>query len=250
MIRTITIAREYGSGGAQIGALVAKRLGWRFLDRALIEEIGRAADVDTATAQAYDERVESWVEQLLRALAKGALVEGAGSPAAARLFNSERLVAFAGRLIVEAAVLGSCVIIGRGGQCLLQEREDTLHVFIYAPWPERVARARQRVAADADVEATIREIDRQRAAFIRKFFQQDWQNPHLYDLMISSTLGEEAVCATILCAMGAAGAHAVAPRHQTPGRLSCGTRPFLPSENRRRRFLERERENSHRDELG
>ena len=219
MIRTITIAREYGSGGAQIGALVAKRLGWRLLDRALIEEIGRAAEVDTATAQAYDERVESWVEQLLRALAKGALVEGAGSPAAARLFDSERLVAFAGRAILEAAALGNCVIIGRGGQCILQEHEDTLHVFIYAPWPERVNRVRRRVAADVDVEATTREIDRQRATFIRKYFQRDWQNPHLYDLMISSTLGEEVVCATILCAMGAASAHVFAPRHRSPGGL-------------------------------
>lgn len=203
MIRTITIAREYGSGGAQIGALVAKRLGWRFLDRALIEEIGRAAEVDSSTVQAYDERVESWLEQLLAALAKGVLVEGAGSPAAARLFDSECLVAFARRMIVEAAAMGNCVIIGRGGQCILQDREDTLHVFIYAPWPERVNRVRRRIAANVDVEAALREIDRQRATFIRKYFQQDWQSPHLYDLMLSSILGEEVVCDTILCAMGA-----------------------------------------------
>jgi len=224
MIRTITIAREYGSGGAQIGAVVARRLGWRFLDRALIEEIGRAAGVEAATAQAYDERVESWVEQLLRALATGALVGGAGTPATAQAFDSERLVAFAEQAILGAAAIGNCVIIGRGGQCLLQDREDTLHVFIYAPWRERVARVRNRVAAGVDVDATIREIDRQRAAFIRKFFQQDWRNPHLYDLMISSTLGEEAVCATILCAIGAgtaprcaANAQPVTPQPPFPG---------------------------------
>ncbi len=217
MIRIITIAREYGSGGARIGALLAKRLGWRFLDRALIEEIARVAGVDAATAQAYDEHVESWVGQLLRSLARGAILNGAVSPADAQAFDSECLVSFANRAILEAATLGHCIIIGRGGQCLLQDREDVLHVFIYAPWPERLARARQRLAPGQDVEATVRDIDRQRAAFIWKFFHQDRLDPHLYDLMISSTLGEEAVCATILCAMNAPNPHSFGSRGQAAG---------------------------------
>ena len=201
MIRVITVAREYGSGGARVGACVAEQLGWRLLDRALIGEIAQAAQVESAIVQAYDERVGSWVDQLMRALYKGALFEGVSSPTAADFFDGETMAAFARRVIQEAAAIGNCVIIGRGGQCILQDREDVLHVFIHAPWRERVERVRKRVAAGVDVEGTIREIDRQRATFISRYFQQDWKDPHLYDLLISSTLGEERVCSTIVQAM-------------------------------------------------
>ena len=95
MIRVITIAREYGSGGARIGACVAEQLGWRLLDRALIGEIAKAAQVESAIAQKYDERVGSWVDQLMQALYKGALVEGVSSPTGADFFDDETMAAFA-----------------------------------------------------------------------------------------------------------------------------------------------------------
>lgn len=208
MVRTITVAREYGSGGARIGGLLAQRLGWRLLDRALIGEIARAARVDPAIAEAYDERVDSWLHRLMRhAFWRGAF-EAVTIATEADFFDGESMAALARPVIEEAAVIGNCVIIGRGGQCILQEREDVFHVFIYAPWRERVDQARNRLPADVDVEVTIREMDRQRTAFIQRYFQQDRMNPHLYDLMISSTLGEEVVISVILSAVRVAAAGA------------------------------------------
>ncbi len=208
MIRVITIAREYGSGGARIGALVAERLGWRLLDKALIGEIARAAQVDSSVAQEHDERVDSWGYRLMKhGFTKGAF-EGVGFATTADYFDCERMAILARQVITEAATIGNCVIVGRGGQCILQERDDALHVFVYAPWRERITRARAAFGDDRDIEADIREVDQQRAAFTRRYFHQDRQDPHLYDLMISSTLGEETVASTILSAAGLAAASA------------------------------------------
>ena len=55
------------------------------------------------------------------------------------------MAALAQNMIHEAYQRGNCVIVGRGAQCVLRDRKDAFHVFIYAPWAERVARIRQRL---------------------------------------------------------------------------------------------------------
>jgi cytidylate kinase len=105
-------------------------------------------------------------------------------------------------MIEEAADIGNCVIVGRASQCILQKRVDAFHVFIYAPRAERVRRLRSLHASRAEAELAMDARDQERAALIRRYFSQDWSNRHLYDLMVSSKLGEQVVLSTILSAMG------------------------------------------------
>ena len=97
------------------------------------------------------------------------------------------------------------MIVGRGAQCVLRDRKDAFHVFIYAPWAERVARIRQRLPDQKNVEELIRSTDRQRADYIRTYFQCNWMDPHLYDLMICSGLGEDVVESQIIDALASGG---------------------------------------------
>ncbi len=198
MFRVLTIAREYGSGGGSIARRVAERLGWNLLDKTLVERIARAAQVDPELAQRYDERVDSWLHRISR---KGLWYGGFDAVAAfsgTQVFDAETMVALARTLIEEACAGGNCVIVGRGSQCVLQDRKDVLHVFIYAPWPERVARVRERTQAAADVESLIRTVDQQRAGYIRTHFGCDWTDPHLYHMLLSSELGDENVARIIV----------------------------------------------------
>jgi hypothetical protein len=77
--RLITVAREYASGGGAIAKRVAERLNWRLLDKNLISGVARTAQVDIATADRYDESVDSWWRRMYRnglwsaALAGGAI---------------------------------------------------------------------------------------------------------------------------------------------------------------------------------
>jgi hypothetical protein len=208
MFRVVTVAREYGSGGGRIAQLLADRLGWKLLDRCLVEKIAQAARVEPQLAERYDERPDPWVNRLVRALWQGGLMRGTMAGPIPELFDADTMASLSQRVIEEAADIGNCVIVGRASQCILQERSDAFHVFIYAPRAERLRRVRSRHASRA--EAALEARDQERAALIRRYFNQDWSNRHLYDLMISSKLGEEIVLSTILSAMGVRCASAAA----------------------------------------
>jgi cytidylate kinase len=107
------------------------------------------------------------------------------------------------RIIEEAAEIGDCVVVGRGSQCILQQRDDTFHVFIYAPRRQRLERLLSRNArlSKAEVEKKMVTEDATRAAYVRDHYGEDWQNRHLYHLMISSSLGEKEAVAIILSAL-------------------------------------------------
>jgi cytidylate kinase len=81
---------------------------------------------------------------------------------------------------------------------VLQGRKDVLHVFVYAPLSERIARVRRRVPSAGDVEQLIRSTDQQRSDYIRVYFGCNWNDPQLYHLLISSELGEDRVANLIM----------------------------------------------------
>jgi cytidylate kinase len=208
MFRVLTVAREYGSGGGRIARAVAEKLGWNLLDKALVDAIAKSAQVDPDLARDYDERVDSWLHRVSRrGLWRGAF-EGVATVTDTQFFDAETMAALARNLIVEAHSRGNCVIVGRGAQCILQDRKDALHVFVHAPWSERVARVRTRVPAAAAVEQLIHATDRQRADYIRLFFGCNWNNPHLYQMQISSELGEETVAEIVIEAIQRGGPEA------------------------------------------
>jgi len=202
MYRALTVAREYASGGDRIAALVAQQLGWKLFDSALIEEIARQAHVDPQLAREYDERVDSWAHRVSRrALWHGAFDAVAVLPET-EVFDAETEAALAARVVKQAYESGNCVIVGRGSQCILQDRPDVFHAFIFAPWDERLARVRAHTGSGANAARTIRSVDQERARYVKTNYGQDWHDPHLYNLLIGARVGEAAAVSIILSAMG------------------------------------------------
>ena len=200
MIRVVTVGGEVGSGRVEIAHGVAGSLGWNLVDNTFIEEIARTARVDPELARRYDECIDPWFHRLRKALWHGGY-EGVVSTAEAAPFDAGAMAAFSRRVIEEAAKEGQCVVVGRGGQCVLQDRLDAFHVFIYAPRRERIERLRRQQGPDADAEDLMDAGDRRRQAYIRLYFGQEWNNPHLYDLMLCSSMGETAAAETIVAAV-------------------------------------------------
>lgn len=197
MTRVVTIGGEYGSGRAEIGRHLAGVLGWKLLDNELIERIAAKAHMDPDVVRHYDELIDPWFHRLQRALWRGGY-EGVATTSEA-VFDADTMAAMARTIIEEAAQQGDCVIVGRGGQCVLQSRRDAFHVFIYAPYKERVARLRK--SGIKDPEREIEAVERTREVYTRRYYGQDWDNRHLYHLMICSSIGEPAAVAAILTAM-------------------------------------------------
>ena len=202
MFRVLTISREFGSGGGQVARLAAARLGWRVLDQNLIAEIARAAHVDPELARQFDERIDSWVHRVSRRSLWHGGLEGVTALDENACFDAQTMTALAASLIREAHRLGDCVVVGRGAQCVLQKEADVFHAYIYAPWREKVRRVRERIPEPGDVAELIRSTDERRAEFVRLNYGCEWANPHLYHMMICTSLGVERAADAIVCAMG------------------------------------------------
>ena len=99
--------------------------------------------LSVAEVQAREERVPSLVERLTAAMAMGSQ-EWASPIAAAKRPTDEQLIEVTRHIIEEAIVRGPVVVVGRGAQEMLAERQDTLHVFCYAPRKALIARTMQR----------------------------------------------------------------------------------------------------------
>jgi hypothetical protein len=202
MIRVVTISREFGSGGGAIGCLLSKRLNWKLLDASYIDEIARAAEIEPAFAERFDETTDPWFHRVVKALWQGGYEGVASGGVGPRLADADTIASEWRRIILESATVGRCVIIGHGGQCLLQDRDDAFHVSVYAPLEERIDRIRQRVPAGTNPYSLAYEMDRKRCAYIRRHFDRDWTDRHLYNLMICSSIGIETACNCVLSAAG------------------------------------------------
>jgi cytidylate kinase len=203
MVRTITISREYGSGGAAIARMLAKRLGWRLVDDRLVSKLAELP-AKRPEEGAPEQWEDTWLHGLFKALWRGGFV-GTATRVDREAWDAESVAQLWNALITEAAAAGNCVVVGRGGQCVLQRHEDAFHVHIYAPAAERVRRIRERMPQGSDAAELIRERDQRRYEYIRHYFGQNWNNPHLYHMMLCSSIGFERATAAILCGSGLAG---------------------------------------------
>jgi cytidylate kinase len=197
-IRIITVEREYGSGGAAIARSLAEHLGWKLWDEELTKEIARVAKVDTKVAQRCDEHVDTLLYRLFKVYARGSYERTLPVAADTGAFDTDRMVATLHQVIDDVAARGASVIVGRGATYFLRNREDAFHVFIYAPIEEKIRRVQGIGKTEKEARHLIDEIDRDRAAFIRHYFQAEWPHRSLYNVMINSKFGDEHVVETIL----------------------------------------------------
>jgi len=198
--RVLTVSREYGSGGAPIANRIADILGGRLGDTALITEISTREKVPPTEVAAFDEKVDPWFHRITR-LVWGLGADGISAVAPVEMFDAERAANLARRVIEEAYKMGNCVIVGRGAQCILRDRPDVFHAFIYGRREDKIKRLQSRVSPGTDIEALMRSMDAQRVEYVRLHYKQNWLNPYLYDIMIDSKGQTEAVAQLIISAM-------------------------------------------------
>jgi cytidylate kinase len=199
--RVLTVNREFGSGGGRIAQTIAEWLGWKLLDRDIIDAIAYAAHVDSKVVRHYDEHVDSWLRRINQQAMRSAALAAGLELGENSVFDAEEMVKISRKIIEEAYSEGNCVIVGRGSQCVLQHKPDVYHVFVYAPYLDRLTRLRDRLDKGIHAEQRIRIVDEERAKYLQQYYGKCWNNPHLYDLMISSRTDEEWTARAILYAM-------------------------------------------------
>ena len=197
MIKIITIEREYGCGGAEIAHKIADRLGWKLWDQLLTCEIAKLIDCDSAEIRCREERVDPLYYRLFKSIMRGSF-EGSANVHRLKLLDADSIFRLTERVVQRAASAGNCVIVGRGAQYFLHDRDDTVHAFLYAPREDKVRRLISGGMGEADAEGAVDTVDHERAAFVDKYFRMEWPNRSLYHAMLNTAVGDELVIQTIL----------------------------------------------------
>ena len=186
----VTIGRQYGSGGGEIGAKLAKELGVHFYDKNSLRMNSDESGIKESYYHLADERAGN---KLLYKIIKS-LTPEKGSPSfGSDLVSADNLFRFQSEVIRKLAEEESCVIIGRCADYVLQGTEGLVRVFLYADMDYREKRITELGYYDPkDVKKNIRRIDRERRDYHRYYTGRDWENVDNYDLMLNTAaLGTE-----------------------------------------------------------
>lgn len=201
MTRIVTIEREYGCGAAEIARKLAEHLGWKLWDQELTREVARLAHCHQTTVAEREERRDPLYYRLLKSFARGSYEGAVNMDDPLHLLDADSLMRVSERVVHNAAAQGNCVIVGRGSQHFLRDRQDTLRFFLYAPREQKVRRLIAQGNSPADAENLVETVDHERAAFIKRYFDVEWPNRPVYHAMINTAAGDEAVIHAILSFM-------------------------------------------------
>ncbi len=197
MINIITIEREYGCGAANIAATIANRLGWKLWDQEITEEIARRLKCKKETVAEREERCDSMFYRLIKAFMRGSF-EPRIDTADLEVLDAENLARLFEKVVNDVADRGHCVIVGRGANWFLRERPDAFHAFLYAPYEEKMRRTMEQGESERDAARLLETVDSERKAFIKKYYGKDWPDRSLYNVMINTKVGDEAVIEALL----------------------------------------------------
>ena len=163
----ITVSRQLGSLGTEIARKLAEVLQYEFIDK---EKIGKALasyGIPELDLEKFDEKKPPLWDSLQ--------------------IQRRKFLHFIQGVIYDFARKGKVIIAGRGGQVLLKDLPGVMHLRIIAPFEIRMRRFIEQSGGDEKQAARIlRRSDRDSAGFIRSFFDVDWDEPALYDLVINT----------------------------------------------------------------
>lgn len=191
----ITISRETGSGGHTVGKLLAEKLGYPFFDKEIVAAVAKEMNIDE---QLILDNGESMSDQDYIDLSSGFIphYRQADIPYDA-IKEAQDMV------IHKIAERGSCVIVGRGADCILKDRTDVFHVFVYASMEHRVKRVQRHEGVTGQEERIRRELahkDRSRATYYRYFTNREWGKAANYNLSIDTTIFTKTQSADLIIA--------------------------------------------------
>ncbi len=193
----ITIGRQFGSGGREIGQKLAERLGIPFYDKELIVLASEKSGMSQSVLEGADEQPTNVFLQTCSTMSYTA---GGRIALPTEISINDKLFFAQADVIQSIATQGSCVIVGRCADYILRETANCIHVFIHADLDRRVAR----VAALYDLppekaKNTIIKTDKRRANYYNYYTNKEWNHAESYDLCINSAcLGIDGTVEAIL----------------------------------------------------
>ena len=203
MKKILTLSRELGSGGIHIAKNLAQRLNWKLIDKEVITEVAELAQCPEDQIAKFDQEDFDRLKVLLNDLSfpvpgsgmmypfmAGGYMEPYWLPSSVTdplIIDESKYLKLTKTAIQNLADKGNVVIVGRGSQVLLKDRQDTLHLRIVAPMAQRIARLMDVANVDAAAaKQLLIKRDKASADYLQYFYQAQWDNPQWYHLVLNT----------------------------------------------------------------
>ena len=183
----ITIGRQYGSGGNEIGRKLAEELGIDFYDKNILRMNSDESGIKESYFHLADEKAGS---RLLYRIVSGMTPEMREPSFGSDLISADNLFRFQSEVIRKLAEEQSCVIVGRCADYVLEDADDIelVRVFIYADMDARIRRVREKeLYTPEDVRKNVKRIEKERRNYYRYYTGRGWADPENYDLLINTS---------------------------------------------------------------
>ena len=190
----ITLGREFGSGGHEIGRKLAERLGIAFYDKEILTRAAKESGICEELFENHDEKTSP--SYLFSLVSKVGYPSGR-TPADAPLNHRIYMAQF--EAISKLAMEGPCVIVGRCADYVLRDQQHVVRLFLYGSLSERIARIKRLRELSGDkAKELIRKMDKQRQSYYNFFAEGNWGQRVNYDLMLNTDGLTEDAAAEVL----------------------------------------------------
>lgn len=180
----ITIGRQYGSAGLEIGKRLAEELGVNLYDKEMLKRAAKESGLCEELFETHDEKPTN---SFLYSLVMDTYSLGYSSSSYADMPINHKVFLAQFDTIKKIADEGPCVMVGRCADYALEDRKDVINVFIYADMDQRIRRIAQKYdLTDAKAKDIIVKTDKKRASYYNYYTNKEWGDAKGYDLCLNS----------------------------------------------------------------
>lgn len=179
----VTINRQFGTGGHEVGAEIARRLGVKLLDKQILQAVARKFDIGQETIEKLEARDKSWWDDFTQ-FYRSYMVDNQYHELGQELTSNELFEAQAA-VIRQIASEESCVIIGRCASHIFKDHPNSLKIYLHSPMEKRIKRIVEKYGVDeADAKLMIVDNDYTRELYTKKYTGSEWYDARNYDISL------------------------------------------------------------------
>lgn len=194
----ITISKEFGTDPEKVASIVAKKLGYEYIGKKLAAEIAKDMNLSEAEVETFKQtsqsRIIRFMDRYTCSLVQKVVDREHGCLDDTNYYESTK------KLVEKLYEADSVIILGWGGQCILRGKPSTLHVRLTKDEDLKIEKTMQdydlnRLAAKKLIERE----EKDSGSYVRHYFDEDWNDTHLYDLTIDMGKNSVEQAADIIC---------------------------------------------------
>lgn len=199
----ISISRQYGAGGTVVADDVARRLGYKLVEREIINQVAKEGGVSSKWVEEVEKGAGDRLARLLSEwVATNPMVRNLPDPTVE--FDEDQYRQYLWQVITRTAQEGNVVFVGRGSQYILREFPGVVRCYLVAGEEERIASLVSRFEVSRErAELVVRREEKKRLAFLRAFKGPDPEEPTLYHMVINTGLVRHEKAADFVCRLAA-----------------------------------------------